>query len=169
MVEIRRWLDFYQKSGVGRVSGGFMILKKCDSGTQWTRTESRAADKFATTAGDDVLRVLNSETWLAAAPALLDSQFTVPEGVRAEVGMALEGAAWSRETIRLTSPARLSYDGQIDENILRLLAIVREGKTPAAMVREIQSKPEFAASADLPERITALVRELVSHGMLIPS
>lgn len=37
------------------------------------------------------------------------------------------------------------------------------------MVREIESKPEFAAISDLPERITLLVRELVSHGMLIPA
>jgi hypothetical protein len=37
------------------------------------------------------------------------------------------------------------------------------------MVREIQSKPEFAAIPDLEERITGLVRDLVSHGMLIPT
>ena len=83
--------------------------------------------------------------------------------------MSLGADGWARETIRLTSPARLSYDGQIDENILRLLAIVREGKTPADMVREILAKPEFAGITDLPERIAGLVRELVSHGMLIPS
>jgi hypothetical protein len=37
------------------------------------------------------------------------------------------------------------------------------------MIRELESKPEFAAIPDLPERITGLVRELVSHGMLIPA
>jgi hypothetical protein len=82
--------------------------------------------------------------------------------------MCLAPGGWTRETIRLISPARLSYDGQIDENILRLLAILNEGGTPAAMVREIQTKPEFAAMEDLPERIAALVRDLVRHGMLVP-
>lgn len=82
--------------------------------------------------------------------------------------MSLHDGGWVRDTIRLTSPARLSYDGQIDENILRLLAVVRDGGTPADMVDEIRSRPEFAAIPDLPERIAALVRELVSHGMLVP-
>jgi hypothetical protein len=72
------------------------------------------------------------------------------------------------ETIRLASPSRLSYKGQFDENIMRLLAIAREGKKPSAMVAEIREKPEFAGISDLEERIAGLVRELVSHGMLVP-
>jgi hypothetical protein len=67
------------------------------------------------------------------------------------------------------SPARFAYDGQIDENILRLLAIVREGKTPAALLAEIRTRPELAAIPDLPSRITELVRDLVHHGMLVPA
>ncbi|MGA0846927.1 MAG: hypothetical protein ACO3RV_10320, partial [Luteolibacter sp.] len=75
---------------------------------------------------------------------------------------------WSRETIRLTSPSRFAYNGQIDENLLRLLEIVRSGRTPAAMVEEIRAKPEFAKMPDLPDRIAELTRELVRHGLLIP-
>jgi hypothetical protein len=82
--------------------------------------------------------------------------------------MVLDECGWSRETIRLTSPARLSYNGQVDENILRLLELLRAGKTPAAMVEEIREKPEFSSIADLPQRISALTRELVGHGLLVP-
>jgi SAM-dependent methyltransferase len=167
--EMHRWLVFYQESGVKRISGGFIVIQKCEPGGEWTRSESRSAENIDISASTDLLRVMENETWLATAPSLLDTRFTVPDGVRAEARMSLDANGWNRETIRLTSPARLSYDGQIDENILRLLAIVREGETPAAMVREIQSKPEFAAVTDLSERITGLVRELVSHGMLIPA
>jgi hypothetical protein len=116
-----------------------------------------------------VMRVLDNETWLAGAPPMLECRYTVPDGIRAETRMSLSQGGWSRDTIRLTSPQRLSYDGQIDENILRLLGIVAEGGTPADMLREIQSKPAFAAMPDLADRITALVRELVSHGMLVPA
>jgi SAM-dependent methyltransferase len=166
--EIRRWLRFYQESGIKRISGGFMLIEKCEPGGEWTRCESRAPDNIDIAAGADLMRVVRNHTWLATNPDLLESSFRVPEGVRAEARMSLAPGGWSRETIRLISPARLSYDGQIDENILRLLAIVGEGDTPAAMVREIQAKPEFAAMADIPERITGLVRELVHHGMLVP-
>ena len=167
--EIHRWLSHYQDAGIKRISGGFMVIQKCEPGGEWTRTESRAAEQIAPNAGPDILRVLANETWLAGDPDLLSARFTVPDGVYAEARMSLGSAGWKRETIRLTSPARLSYDGQIDENILRLLAISSEGKTPADMVREIQSKPEFAAIPDLEERITGLVRDLVYHGMLIPT
>lgn len=166
--EIRRWLAFYRETGAGRVSAGFMIIQKCEPGGEWTRTESRAAENLAPEAWPDVLRVLANESWLATRPDLLATRFTVPDGVRAEAGMVLDAHGWSRETIRLTSPARLSYNGQIDENILRLLAIVREGQCPAAMVREIREKPEFASIPDLEERISSLVRELVAHGILLP-
>ncbi len=166
--EMQRWLSHYQAAGIQRISGGFMILQKCESGVEWTRTESRAAESLDTSAGIEVRRVLQNQTWLASNPVLLDTHFNVPDGVRAEARMSLGVDGWNRETIRLTSPARLSYDGQIDENLLRLLALVRGGKTPAAMVEEIRTRPELAAIPELPERITELVRDLVYHGMLVP-
>jgi SAM-dependent methyltransferase len=166
--ELRRWLDFYQKSGVNRVSGGFMAVRKCDPGLEWTRTESRAAEDFDASSGVELRRVIENETWLIHGHSLLDTHFRVSDGVRAELRMVLDECGWSRETIRLTSPARLSYNGQVDENILRLLELLRAGKTPAAMVEEIREKPEFSSIADLPQRISALTRELVGHGLLVP-
>jgi methylase of polypeptide subunit release factors len=166
--EMHRWLEYYRQTGVKRISGGFMLIQKCEPGGEWTHCESRSPDNIHVAAGPDIMRVVNNRTWLLTGPNLLDSSFSVPEGVRAEARMSLAAGGWTRETIRLISPARLSYDGQIDENILRLLAIVSEGKTPSDMVREIQAKPEFAAMEDLPERITGLVRDLVEQGMLVP-
>ncbi len=166
--EIQRWLRFYEEAGVKRISGGFMLVQKCEPGGEWTRSESRAPDNLAPAAGRDLMRVVENHTWLATQPDLLECRFTVPEGIRAEARMSLASGGWNRETIRLISPARLSYDGQIDENILRLLAIVSAGEMPAAMVHEIQTKPEFAAMADIPERINGLVRDLVYHGILVP-
>ena len=166
--EMHRWLAHYREQGVQRISGGFIVIQKCAAGTEWTRTESRAIANIDSKAGAEILRVLENETWLAGNPTLLDCHFEVPANIRAEAGMILGPQGRERETIRLISPARLAYDGQIDENILRLLAIVREGKTPAALVAEIRTSPEFAAIPDLPEKIEDLVRELVRHGMLSP-
>ena len=168
VAEMERWLAHYRATGVERISGGFMVIQKCAAGAEWTRSESRSCDNIDPMAGVEIVRVLENETWLAGNPALLDHRYRVPDAIRAEAGMVLGNHGWERETIRLVSPARLAYDGQIDENILRLLAIVGEGRTPAALVAEIRSRPEFAAIPDLPEKITDLVRELVRHGMLIP-
>ena len=166
--EMHRWLAHYQATGVQRISGGFIVIEKCQPGSEWTRTESRAVQNIDPTAGREVRRVLDNHTWLATGPDLLETRFAVPDGIRAEANMALAAAGWERQTIRLTSPARLSYDGQIDENILRLLAIAGEGKPPSALVDEIRTRPELAAILDLPDQVAALVRELVHHGILVP-
>ena len=135
MAELRRWLDFYRTNGIARVSGGFMVVQKCETGGEWTRVDSRAAGDFGSRGGVELLRVLANTTWLETGPDLLTACYTVPEGVRAEVGMALSGGGWERQTIRLTSPERLSYDGQVDENILRLLDLAREGKSAATSAK----------------------------------
>jgi len=165
--EIDRWLAHYEAIGARRVSGGFMVIERCAEGGEWTRADSRSIDRIGSDAGMEVMRVLANQTWLEGNPDLLECRFTVPDGIVAEAAMDLGAAGWSRRTIRLTSPARLSYDGQIDENVLRLLAMLREDRVPAMMVDEIRGNPAFAGVVDLPQRIADLVRELVSHGMLV--
>jgi SAM-dependent methyltransferase len=167
--EISRWLNYYHDGNIERLSAGFLILQKCEPGEEWTRREQRAVGDIGANSGSEILRVIANESWLSKGGDLLGSRFSVPEGLRAEAAMKLVGNGWERETIRLISPARLSYDGQIDENILRLLAIIRGGGTANDMLSELRTNPEIAELPDLPERVTDLVRELVSNGMLIPS
>ncbi|BCX47710.1 methyltransferase [Haloferula helveola] len=167
--EMRRWLDFYGEHRIRRISSGFIVLQQCSSGREWTETESRAAESIAPGAGEEVLRVLRNRTWLRDPHSdLLDQHYrTVPE-MRAMAEMELE-RRWIRRTIRLTSACRLSYDGQIDENLLRLLELCAKGCTPADMVAEIRKKPEFSDIPDIGHKIGDLVRQLVHHGILIPS
>jgi methylase of polypeptide subunit release factors len=167
--EIARWLAYYRSKQIERISGGFFIVQRCEAGKEWTRTDSRAASEIATNAGADLLRTLKAENWLLENLGLLEARFTVPEGVRADVAMVLREGGWQRETIRLKSPGLLSYDGQIDENILRLLELTREGKTAAVLLAELRGNPDFAAMEGLDEKITGLVEELLRHGMLVPA
>lgn len=168
MSEMKRWLSHFQATGARRVSGGFMVLQRCEPGTEWTRADSRSAESVMMGAGGELARVVSNTTWLETSPDLLETRFLVPDGVSAEVRMSLGSGGWGRSTIRLTSASRLSYDGQVDENILRLLELLRAGNTPAAMVEEIRAKPEFAAVPDLADRIASLVHELVYHGVILP-
>ncbi len=166
--EMQRWLDHYARTGIACISGGFMVLEKCAPGQEWTRCDSRSAGSLSPTAGAEVLRVLRAETALRKTPCLLETVYTVPAGLHAEAAMTLGSGGWQRQTIRLTSPGRLAYDGQIDENILRLLELAQAGKPPAAMLAEIRTNPAFATIEDLESRIAALVEDLVRHGILVP-
>jgi methylase of polypeptide subunit release factors len=167
-VEMARWLEHYQRRGTGCISGGFMVLEKCEPGEEWTRCDSRDTGNIAPAAGAELLRVLQAETRLAAGFPVLDSVYSVPAGLRAEAVMSLDRGGWQRQTLRLTSPARLSYDGQIDENILRLLELAHAGEPPSTLLSEVRQNPEFAAIKDLEKRISGLVEDLIRHGILIP-
>ncbi len=164
----RRWLAHYEAIGARRFSFGFVVMQSCPEGKPWTRSEARGEMKVDAEASDEVLRILANETWLAREPTdefLLAARFPVPDGITAHAEMSLAKTGWQRRTIRLQSPRRLAYDGQVDENLLRLLEHCRAGKTPADMVAELRGRPELTGM-DLDLAIAGLTRDLVRFGLL---
>jgi len=170
--EMDRWLAHHAAAGTAAISSGFLILQRCAPGAEWTRTDSRATGELAPNAHEEVTRVLANETWLQSQPDttdLLGRRYLVPDGIRAAIGTALGDHGWQERTIRLTSPAKLAYDGQIDENLMRLLELCRKGQRPADMVDELRLRPQFREIPDLDQQIAALTRELVRFGLITPA
>lgn len=169
--EMRRWLDYYRDNGVGAISNGFVVVQRCEEGEEWTRTDARAFSDLKAGAGAEVLRILANQTWLESAEddaGLLTRIYDVPDGLVAKAEMDLSEDGWTRQTIRLTSPYFLAYDGQIDENLMRMLELCKAGDAPIKMVHELRATPEFADVPELEETAVHLVRELISFGLLIP-
>jgi SAM-dependent methyltransferase len=170
--ELDRWLAHYARVGTGALSSGFLILQRCDPGEEWTRTDSRALGTLPPHAGEEVLRVLQNESLLRAGgsdESWLERQYIVPDGIEAEIRTRLGEDGWTRQAIRLTSPAALAYDGQVDENLLRLLEICRNGSSPKRMITELRGQAAFQSMPDLEPRIAALTRELVRHALVVPA
>ncbi|MDB6070419.1 MAG: SAM-dependent methyltransferase [Verrucomicrobiales bacterium] len=169
--ELARWLAHYQKNGIRALSSGFMIVQRCGEidGGSWTRTDSRAANELTTLAGAEILRMFANETWLRGGPGeaeLLDRVFEVPDGIEAVMDTVLGGNGWGRKSIRVSSPGRLTYDGEVDENLLRLLELLRSGQPARVMVDELRARPEFAGVSGLESQIAGLVRELVRFALV---
>ncbi len=166
-----RWVTYLAEIGARRIHYGFLAIHRCQ-GPPWTRAETRCIEKYEPTAGAEVRRVVEGEAWLARHQPdderLLNGCHAVVNGIHAETDMVLD-KGWAAQTIRLISPGKLSYDGQIDEFLLRLLAICREGKPPAAMVAELRATPHFANKPELAPQVAGLVRELIRHGLLVPA
>ena len=170
--EVARWLEHFRASGIRRLSAGFLALRKPSNASDpaWIRTDSRSTGELPPNASEDLVRLFENESWLRTAggrDSPLNRTYRVPEGVQATVAMTLD-EGWQRRTIRLQSPGRLTYDGQIDENLLRLLEIVRQGHPPRTLLDELRNRPEMATISDLPERIESLTRELLRYGILTP-
>lgn len=169
--ELDRWLAHYQKNGVRALSSGFMIVQRCggSDGPGWTRTDSRAANELTTLAGAEIVRMFANETWLRTGPGeaeLLARVFDVPGGIEAVVETDLADVGWRRKSIRVSSPGKLTYDGAVDENLLRLLELLRSGRPAQAMVDELRARPEFAGVSGLESQIAGLVRELVRYALV---
>ena len=168
--EITAWTDYYRELGAVGINLGFLAMRK-RTGQNWARSDSRTEVKVVATAGEEIRRIFDNQTWLNEHPlddaAILDRRFQVPDGIRAETDMLLD-RGWGMRTIRLRSSGQLSYDGQVDEFILRLLEVCRGGGKPGDMLAEILAKPEFAQAQGVDGQIAALVRELVRHGLLMP-
>jgi methylase of polypeptide subunit release factors len=168
--EIKEWTDYYRELGAVGINLGFLAMRK-RAGQNWSRSDSRTEVKVVATAGEEIRRIFDNQTWLNEQPledaAILDRRFQVPDGIRAETDMLLD-RGWGMRTIRLRSSGQLSYDGQVDEFILRLLEVCRGGGKPGDMLVEILAKPEFAQTKGVDGQIAGLVRELVRHGLLMP-
>jgi len=167
--ELDRWVAHFRQNGIRAVSSGFMIVQRCEPGAEWTRTDSRDSGEISPDCGEEILRLFANESWLRTTPSddeVLDASFLVPDGIRAEIGTKLGNAGWQDRAIRLSSPGRLTYDGQVDENLMRLLEILRKGGTPRKMVAELRAHPEFAAKPNLEPQIAGLVRELARYALI---
>lgn len=167
--DLSEWTSYYRELGAEGINLGFLAMRK-RAGKNWMRSDSRSEVKVVATAGEEIRRIFDNQTWLNESPlsdaGILDISFRVPDGIRAETDMLLD-RGWGMRTIRLRSSGQLSYDGQVDEFILRLLEVCRGGGKPRDLLQEILSKPEFAGRSGVDGQIAALVRELVRHGLLL--
>jgi len=168
--DMDRWLSHFQRIGAARLHSGFLIVHRT-SGPGWSRSDVRRAEKILTSAGGDIRRVVEGESWLArrqpTPDELVESVFRVPDGLRAESVSTLN-EDWEATAIRLLSPGRLAYDGPVDAHLLRLLAHCRDGRSPAALIAELTQGPNLPPPEELRKHTATLVRELVRHGLLLP-
>lgn len=167
--EMERWMEHFRTQGIQAISSGFMILRRCCPEESWTRTDSRAATQLHPETGEEIRRLFENESWLHTEPdetTLLDGLYQVPDGISAVMNTTLGAAGWQNLTIRLTSPGLVGYDGPVDENLLRLLELIRAGRTPRAMVEELRAKPEFSGITVLENQIAGLTRELVRYALI---
>lgn len=168
--EFDRWMAYYRSREISWISGGVMVVQapEAQRPLSWVRCESRALAMMPDLSWKDVEQVLENQTLmevLDGGPDWLGRGFRVVDGVSAELLMKLE-SGWTRQMIRLKSPGLVGYDGEVDENLLRLLEILRNGGSANDMVAEIRAKPELAGVEGLQEMLADLVRELFRSGVL---
>lgn len=160
--DLKRWMEHFAGLGAQRLHTGFLILHR-GGPDRWRRSDARRMEQLRVDADRDILAVIRGESWLAReqpdADRLVAHRYEVPDGLRLESVAELRND-WTNLAQRLLSPARLAYDGPVDAALPRLLSGCRSGLTPT------EALADFGAPT---ERLAPVVRELVRHGLLLPS
>ncbi|MDB4792741.1 hypothetical protein OAG91_00795 [bacterium] len=76
--EIDRWVEYLEGRGSAGVSSGFVVMRRCEPGEEWTMSESRELDHISPLAGAEFRRVFENQGWLGKLPndlAILDVRF----------------------------------------------------------------------------------------------
>lgn len=166
--ELARWVRYFEKKGYIGVSSGFVVMRKCRSGDEWTHSESRQVRGFNARTPDEILRIFAGHSWVKKNQSdCLDIRFGAPEGIRQSGESLLVDGDWEPESIKLTSPGMVAYDGHVDTALLKIIEAASASKTIreilTTLAEQVSSTPDAIAG-----RVRVLVEELVGLGLLTP-
>lgn len=169
--EAKRWATFLQERGSAGVSSGFLVVRRCEPGQEWTHTESREAGYFSPQTGEELARVFRNQSWLHNYPkdrSILDESFQPVPGVRQHSSSLLVDGEWKADTIRLQSPGQLMYDGHVDEALLKILEEASRGIPVRNCLPDIAKLAGATQVEQVEGGVENLLSELVARGLLDP-
>jgi len=129
--ELDRWVDYYGRQGIARISGGVMILQK-RSGPHWRRADNLTGVKCFSNSAAIVDRILASETLLAELDGEAELLACCPRlvaGHRLEQVLHVEDGAWTLRSARVVLDEGISFGGEVDGATIGLLGGC-DGKRP---------------------------------------
>ena len=133
--------------------------------------ESRELKHFMPSTGDEFRRVFENQTWLGKLGddlAILKARFRAVDGVQKEVVSGLVNGEWVAESMRLMSPARVMYDGHVDEALLMILEQAGKGGLPMEFLPEVARIAGVEDVKAIESGVAGLLSELVGRGLLDP-
>ena len=100
--------------------------------------------------------------------AILKARFRAVDGVQKEVVSGLVNGEWVAESMRLMSPARVMYDGHVDEALLMILEQAGKGGLPMEFLPEVARIAGVEDVKAIESGVAGLLSELVGRGLLDP-
>jgi methylase of polypeptide subunit release factors len=162
------WLDWFDENKVDGIGFGFVTLRRAGGKTPTVVCEDlRQAydDPLGAEAGGWLDRV----SWLREnGSSLLDVRFQVPPTVLLESVGEPGDEGWRTTIRRLHRTDGPGWQHEVDELASRLLAGC-QGALPLEDLIELLAAAQGLSAEELTAAALPVVRELVRHGMLVPS
>ena len=163
------WQAYYRQLGIQALSMGSVVLRRRSTGRNWVRTDDMPAS-FVSSCSEHLLRMVQAEDYLAEhgnGVNLLAQTFQLVDDHRLNQSSAFRQGKLVIEKMELELTRGLRTHGAVDASALQVLARCDGRRTLGQVVAELA---QFAKSdpQEIERQASALVRQLVSFGFLVP-
>jgi len=165
-----QWTDYYRQSGIGRISGGAIILRKRSDGPNWTRHDSMQNTQAAGPCSDHILRIFAAEDFLQKIgndEHLLDARVQPHPDLAVEQQIHLHEGGWNIRELTVSLSGGFPFRGHADVHVLKLLTHVAAQRTVREAIQNLAQEANTEASALTPTCLSVL-KTLIRCGMAVP-
>jgi hypothetical protein len=161
-------MAYYEKMGIGQISAGAIFMRKRSAATNWNRTDTIEKGRTVGECGQQVERIFATEDLLQKLDderELLQHRLLFDKHHCLEHQLIVENGSWVVQVERLHTDKGISFSGNIDMHIARLLAACDGRRSLSQLIRIVadQTKTDLET---LTGACLAVVRKLMRAGFL---
>jgi methylase of polypeptide subunit release factors len=168
---LRQWTEYYREAGIGRISGGGVILRKRSCAKNWTRHDSMQNTGASGSCADHILRIFAAEDFLQGLESdeeFLNQRLQPHPDLAVDQHLVLHEGAWTMQGLTINLSRGLPFPGHADIHVLKLLANTIGQRTVREAISALAQETATAADKITPTCLNVL-RTFVRLGMLVPA
>ncbi|NQT40042.1 MAG: class I SAM-dependent methyltransferase [Planctomycetes bacterium] len=163
-----RWLDYYRRLDIGRISTGAILLRRRRAERNWFRTDRESSGPPQDTCSDQIPRIFAAADLLEELTddnELLDMTFVLTPDHQLQHSLALRDGTWQVERAQLRQTRGFPFIGNVDRSVSTVLAGC-DGRRP---LRKLVSDLAGSLGAD-PQQVSEgcikIIRTMLETGFL---
>lgn len=166
--EIEKWLAYFERENIQKISLGAAILRKRASGPNWFRPDRLPTESANGSCSDQILRVFAAQDLLSALPDdrdLLAKRFILTPDHQLEHVLHAENGRWTVKEALLTQTRGLRITGNVDRLVGDILAGCDGNRPLIALVTELSDHLRVDVEKIIPSCLN-VIKKLMENGFL---
>ena len=162
------WMAYYEKMGIAQISAGAMFMRRRSAVANWSRTDTIEKGRTVGECGWQVERIFAAEDLLRSLDddrQLLEHRLLFDKHHLLEHQLTVEDGRWVVQVERLHTDRGISFSGNVDMHIARLLAGCDGRQTLRQLIKAVADQTQ-TDSEMLTGACLAVVQKLMRSGFL---
>ena len=141
-----RWLEYYGRLGVGKISFGAVILRRRSGGRNWVIAESAPEYRAKGPCSDQILRIFAAQDLLEAGVDLLEKRLVLTREHELTQTLKSEDGVWKVSGARIRQAGGFPFTGNVDKLMVTMLAGCTGERTLGELIRDLAEGLNMEAS-----------------------